>query len=92
MEEICLFDMLPEEEAAKYKPIKSSDWKRGIQMMEFFKSLDNFKKNLTSQQYKTLKGQALAGDVEGAEKGLKKLRQRIQKVGENDEEEEDAKE
>lgn len=27
MEEISLFDMLPEEEAAKYKPIKSSDWK-----------------------------------------------------------------
>lgn len=48
-------------------------------MMEFFKSLDNFKKNLTSQQYKTLKGQALAGDIEGAEKGLEKLRQRTQK-------------
>lgn len=50
-------------------------------MTEFFKSLDNFKKNLTSQQYKTLKGQALAGDVEGAEKGLKKLKQRTQKEG-----------
>ena len=50
-------------------------------MMEFFKSLDNFKNNLTSQQYKTIKGQALAGDIEGAEKGLKKLRQRIQKEG-----------
>ena len=50
-------------------------------MMEFFKSLDNFKKNLTSQQYKTLKGQALAGNVEGAEKGLENLRQRIQKEG-----------
>ena len=50
-------------------------------MTEFFKSLDNFKKNLTSQQYKTLKGQALAGDVEGAEKGLENLRQRNQKEG-----------
>lgn len=28
---------------------------------------------LTKQQLKTLKGQILAGDAEGAEKGLKKL-------------------
>ena len=28
---------------------------------------------LTTQQYKTLRGQILAGDAEGAMKGLKKL-------------------
>lgn len=31
---------------------------------------------LTPQQYRTLKGQILAGDVEGAEKGLAKLLRR----------------
>lgn len=37
------------------------------------------KPRLTSQQYKTLRGQILAGDSEGALKGLK----RILKRGEN---------
>ena len=27
MEQLSLFDFLPEEEAVKYRPIKSSDWK-----------------------------------------------------------------
>lgn len=31
--------------------------------------------NLTRQQHKTLRGQALTGDIEGAEKGLRKLTQ-----------------
>lgn len=31
------------------------------------------KKKLTRQQYKTLKGQILAGDVDGAMRGLEKL-------------------
>lgn len=35
--------------------------------------------NLTSQQFKTLKGQILAGDIEGAEKGLGRLLRRIDK-------------
>ena len=33
-------------------------------------------KNLTPQQYRTLKGQILAGDIEGAEKGLRRLLRR----------------
>lgn len=32
--------------------------------------------NLTPQQYRTIKGQILAGDIKGAEKGLRKLRMR----------------
>lgn len=32
-----------------------------------------YRVRLTDQQYKTLRGQALAGDPEGAIKGLKKL-------------------
>lgn len=43
------------------------------------KALCNLKRergNLTSQQFRTLKGQILAGDVEGAEKGLAKLLRR----------------
>ena len=27
MEELSLFDMLPDEEAQKFKPIKSTDWR-----------------------------------------------------------------
>lgn len=34
---------------------------------------------LTPQQYRTLKGQILAGDVEGAEKGLQRLLKRVDK-------------
>lgn len=32
-----------------------------------------FKKNLTKQQIKTLRGQILSGDADGARKGLYKL-------------------
>ena len=35
-----------------------------------------FRSVLTPQQYKTLRGQILAGDAEGAMRGLKKLRER----------------
>ena len=33
----------------------------------------NSRKRLTRQQYKTLRGQVLAGDADGAVKGLRKL-------------------
>lgn len=36
-------------------------------------TLNANKKNLTRQQYCTIKGQAFAGDIRGAEKGLYKL-------------------
>ncbi|PPK44979.1 Uncharacterised protein [Clostridium putrefaciens] len=40
------------------------------------KQLNQNKNVLTKQQYKTLKGQVVAGDVDGANKGLIKILQR----------------
>ncbi len=42
----------------------------------FMKTLKANQKNLTRQQYRTIKGQAFAGDIKGAEKGLYKLLER----------------
>ena len=39
----------------------------------FIKTLKSQRSKLTTQQYKTLKGQAVAGDIAGANKGLMKL-------------------
>lgn len=39
----------------------------------FMDTLNANKKNLIRQQYRTIKGQAFAGDIRGAEKGLYKL-------------------
>lgn len=38
--------------------------------------LKSYKRNLTKQQYKTIKGQILAGDAAGALKGLNKLQRK----------------
>lgn len=38
-----------------------------------WKRLKESKQYLTKQQYKTIKGQLIAGDLKGAEKGLNKL-------------------
>ena len=43
------------------------------ELTELLKTLNANKKNLTRQQYRTIKGQAFAGDIRGAEKGLYKL-------------------
>lgn len=40
------------------------------------KMLDRNKKKLTRQQYRTLRGQCLAGDVEGAIKGFHRILRR----------------
>lgn len=42
----------------------------------FMKQLKDQKERLTRQQYKTLQGQARAGDIVGANKGLIKLMRR----------------
>lgn len=39
-------------------------------MNEYFKLLKRYNKILTRQQYKTFKGQIIAGDGEGFRKGL----------------------
>lgn len=46
---------------------------KSFETMVFLKRLKIFKKVLTTQERKTLKGQALSGDIEGAKKGLDKL-------------------
>lgn len=38
-----------------------------------WKWLKENKKHLTKQQYRTIKGQLIAGDIEGASKGLNRL-------------------
>lgn len=46
------------------------------ELTEFMKMLKSNKGNLTHQQYRTIKGRALTGDIEGARKGLSKLLER----------------
>ena len=41
-----------------------------------YRMLKKYRPYLTRQQYKTIKGQIIAGDYNGAEKGLKKLLRR----------------
>lgn len=45
-------------------------------MIEAFKILKQYKYRLTKQQYRTFKGQILAGDIEGFRKGLFNLMKR----------------
>lgn len=50
-------------------------------MNEMFYKLNRYKRLLTTQQYKTLKGQIIAGDPMGAERGLKRIiHKKFQKV------------
>lgn len=46
------------------------------ELTEFMKKLKANKKNLSGQQFRTIKGQAFSGDIAGAEKGLHKLLER----------------
>ena len=39
----------------------------------FMKKLKNCRLYLSKQQYRTIKGQALSGDIDGAQKGLNSL-------------------
>lgn len=45
----------------------------GVEFTDFVKVLNANRKKLTKQQYRTIKGQAKAGDLIGANKGLQKL-------------------
>lgn len=42
-------------------------------VIEFIKSLKKYRGKLHKQQIKTLRGQALSGNLEGARLGLKKI-------------------
>lgn len=44
--------------------------------IDFFKELKNNRPNLTIQQYRTIKGQAIKGNVMDARKGLHKVLKR----------------
>lgn len=44
-----------------------------VEINRFIKRLSNYKGKITTQQLKTLRGQALAGDLIGAKKGLERL-------------------
>lgn len=52
-----------------------------VKQKQVCKTLKSFieEGELTKQQYKTLKGQVLAGDTEGALKGLKTILMRVEK-------------
>lgn len=45
---------------------------------EYMKCLKHYRPRLTRQQYRTLKGQALSGNIEGAAKGLLKLMKKLE--------------
>lgn len=47
-----------------------------FKLNRFIRKLKNCRQYLSKQQYRTIKGQALAGDIEGAEKGLNSLLRR----------------
>ena len=47
-----------------------------FRLNSFMKKLKNCGPYLTKQQYRTIKGQALAGDIDGAQKGLNSLLRR----------------
>lgn len=49
-------------------------------MAEFLEKLRECRKYLTIQQCRTLRGQALSGDVEGAMKGLIKILGRLERT------------
>lgn len=47
-----------------------------FRLNRFMKKLKNNRPYLSKQQYRTIKGQALSGDIYGAEKGLNSLLRR----------------
>lgn len=46
------------------------------ELNDFLKILDENRKNLTKQQYRTIKGQAMHGDVADANRGMQKVLKR----------------
>ena len=50
-----------------------------MQLERFLQILERNKAYLTSQQYRTLKGAAGAGDVNGSYRGLQKLIRRVKR-------------
>ena len=61
------------EQIDQYKPVYASQ----EEIDRTIRILDKHRGCLTQQQYKTLKGQALAGSVKCALKGLQKIKRRL---------------
>lgn len=51
-------------------------------VIQALRTLKASRDRLTKQQFKTLKGQIIAGDIDGAMKGLKKIKERGRTHGE----------
>ena len=47
-----------------------------FRLNSFMRKLENCRQYLSKQQYRTIKGQALSGDIDGAQKGLNSLLRR----------------
>ena len=47
-----------------------------FRLNSFMRKLKNSRPYLTTQQYRTIKGQALSGDIDSAQKGLNSLLRR----------------
>lgn len=47
------------------------------ELKQFLKDLKANEERLTRHQYKTFRGQAIAGDIDGARKGMKKMLERL---------------
>ncbi len=52
-----------------------------MNIVKFNESLEKHRTILTEQQYRTLRGLAVSGDLEGAVKGLHKLLRRYRRNG-----------
>lgn len=52
------------------------DAMRYLKAREFIEKLRKHQKELDAQAYRTLRGQAISGDVQGAEKGLQRILRR----------------
>ena len=48
-----------------------------FKLNSFLKKLKNSRPYLSKQQYRTIKGQALSGDIDGAQKGLNSLLRKV---------------
>lgn len=62
------------------KPIKLSNYLRA---QLFLKQLKKYYPYMRFQEYRTLRGQAINGDIEGAEKGLHTILERLKVDAEN---------
>lgn len=68
----------------KTAQVPDIDREKYAQAAPFLARLKRYRRELDFQQWRTLRGQALSGDVEGAEKGLGVIVKRWQETGRGD--------